>query len=102
MLFSRVKPYTQNKVEFIQGNFVCLVGNTFLLSKIYMIFFYRTFIYKCIFLSKLIFLFHMLTIGEWSSVNTVYGATDCLTTVLLEGAPPYPDTVRQLQLRMFQ
>ena len=66
-----------------------------------MYFFNRTFIDQCIFLSKLI-LFHMLTIGEWCSVSTVYCGTDCLTTVLLEGAPPCPDTVRQLHVRMFQ
>ncbi len=64
-------------------------------------FVHGTFIYKCKFLSKLV-LFHMLTIGEWCSFDTVYCATDCLTTVLLEGAPPCPDTVRQLLVRMFQ
>ncbi len=64
-------------------------------------FFHRTFIYKCIFLSKLI-VFHILTIDEWCSVNTVYCATDCLTAVLLEGVPPCPDTVRELHERMFQ
>ncbi len=52
-------------------------------------------------MSKLI-LFHMLTIGELCSVNTVYCATDYLTTVLLEGAPSCPDTVRHLHVRMFQ
>ncbi len=51
-----------------------------------------------VFLSKLV-LFHMLTIGQWCSVNTVYCATDCLTTVLLE---PCPDTVRQLHVRIFE
>ncbi len=44
----------------------------------------------------------MLTLGEWCSVNTVYCGTACQTTVLLEGAPPCPDTFGQSHVRMFQ
>ncbi len=47
-------------------------------------------------------LFHMLTIGEWCSVNTVYCATDCLTTVWLKEGHLVQTLLDKLHVRMFQ